>query len=59
MNQYGLLRVAAAMPRVHLADPAANAREIIQLTKDLEARHPTVIVFPELCVTGYTCADLF
>ncbi|MBO7077559.1 MAG: NAD(+) synthase, partial [Bacteroidales bacterium] len=59
MKRLGFLRVAAAMPRVHVADPAANAREILQLCRDLEAQRPSVIVFPELSVTGYTCADLF
>lgn len=59
MKRLGFLRVAAAMPRVHVADPAANAREILQLCRDLKAQRPSVIVFPELSVTGYTCADLF
>ena len=59
MKRLGFIRVAAAMPRVHVADPAANAREILQLCRDLEAQRPSVIVFPELSVTGYTCADLF
>jgi NAD+ synthase (glutamine-hydrolysing) len=47
------------MPRVHVADPAANAREIIGLCKQTAALRPSVVVFPELGVTGYTCADLF
>ena len=59
MKQYGLIRAAAAMPRVHVADPAANAREILNLCEELAAQHPSVVVFPELSVTGYTCADLF
>ena len=59
MKQFGLMRVAAAMPRVHLADPAANVREILSLCKEISAQQASVIVFPELCITGYTCADLF
>ena len=59
MKHLGLIRVAAAMPRVHVADPAANAREILQLCQQMAAQLPSVIVFPELSVTGYTCADLF
>ncbi|MCR5547794.1 MAG: NAD(+) synthase [Bacteroidales bacterium] len=59
MKRLGLIRVAAAMPRVHLADPAANAKEILGLCKQLAAQRPSVIVFPELSITGYTCADLF
>ena len=59
MKHLGLIRVAAAMPRVHVADPAANAREILQLCQQMAAQLPSVVVFPELSVTGYTCADLF
>ena len=59
MKHYGLIRVAAAMPRVHVADPAANAREILDLCGKLAKQKPSVVVFPELSVTGYTCADLF
>ena len=59
MKNYGLIRAAAAMPRVHVADPAANAREILDLCKKLAKQHPSVVVFPELAVTGYTCGDLF
>ena len=59
MNSFGLIRVAAAMPRVHVADPAANAREILDLCGKLAEQAPSVVVFPELSVTGYTCADLF
>ena len=45
------------MPRLRIADPDFNANEIISLIK--ENRDCGVIVFPELSVTGYTCADLF
>ena len=59
MKDLGFIRVTAAMPRVHVADPAANAREIVSLCKQAASEQSSVIVFPELCVTGYTCADLF
>ena len=59
MTQFGLIRVAAAMPRVHLADPAANAREILDMCRQTATQSPSVVVFPELSITGYTCADLF
>ncbi len=59
MKNMGFLRVAAAMPVVHVADPEANAKEIIALADTLAAEEPSVIVFPELCITGYSCADLF
>jgi NAD+ synthase (glutamine-hydrolysing) len=57
MNRYGFLRITCVSPRVTVADPAANAAEIIRLLS--LAADSDLVVFPELCVTGYTCADLF
>ena len=59
MEQYGFMRVAAASPRVFPAQPARNAEEIIRIAGEALSRETAVLVFPELCVTGYTCADLF
>lgn len=59
MKDLGFIRVTAAMPRVHVAAPAANACEIVRLCEQAASEQSSVIVFPELCVTGYTCADLF
>jgi NAD+ synthetase len=59
MKDLGFIRVTAAMPRVHVAAPATNAREIVRLCEQAASEQSSVIVFPELCVTGYTCADLF
>ena len=59
LEKYGYVRAAAAVPRVKVADPAANAREIAALIKKGAAEGVKVMVFPELSVTGYTCADLF
>ena len=59
MKQFGLIRVAAAMPRVHVADPESNARLMLELLKEMASERPSIVVFPELSVTGYTCADLF
>ena len=59
MENYGFLRVAAAMPSVHVADPESNVKEILGLVKDAVLRGVSVVAFPELSVTGYTCADLF
>ncbi|MBQ3711629.1 MAG: NAD(+) synthase [Bacteroidales bacterium] len=56
---YGFLRVAAASPRVWLANPVNNAEEIIRMAGDAANDGTSVLVFPELCVTGYSCADLF
>ena len=59
MINSGFLRVAAATPKVALADPAANARCICAMLDTLRHDCPDVVVFPEMCVTGYSCADLF
>jgi len=53
------LRVAAATPTVHLADVDANVKEIKSLITKAVAQQADVIVFPELCLTGYSCGDLF
>lgn len=55
----GFVRVAAAVPRVHVANPAANAAGIRALLASAQERGVQVAVFPELCLTGYTCGDLF
>lgn len=56
---HGFLRVAAASPECTVADSGANTAEIIKLIQEAAEKNCELIVFPELCVTGYTCADLF
>ena len=56
---FGFLRVAAACPRVVVADPEANATEIVRLAAEAARAGAQVVVFPELCLTGYTAGDLF
>ena len=56
---HGFLRVAVASPRVTVANPAANAKAILELLGQAEQQSVAITVFPELCLTGYTCADLF
>lgn len=59
-NNYGYVRVSAAMPVVKVSDCQVNADNIIRMAKGLsEKEKPSVIAFPELGVTGYTCGDLF
>lgn len=53
------LRVAAATPTVHLANVNANVKEIKLLIQQATEQQTDVIVFPELCLTGYSCGDLF
>ncbi len=55
---HGFVRVAAATPVVHTADPAANAEEHIALIKQAGAQGVDLIVFPELSLSGYAIDDL-
>ena len=55
----GFLRTAAATPKIRVADPQYNAKQIIELMEQGESRGVKVMVFPELCLTGYTCSDHF
>lgn len=56
---HGFLRVAAACPRVAVANPEANAAEVLRLFGQASAQGVQVAVFPELALTGYTAGDLF
>ncbi|MBO7123640.1 MAG: NAD(+) synthase [Treponema sp.] len=56
---YGFFRAAAASVGLKVADPAFNAEQIITAASQAEAKDAKLVVFPELCVTGYTCGDLF
>lgn len=58
-KDFGFVRVAAITPRVYLADRVRNTAEIIRLAGEAAAAECSVAVFPELCVTGYSCGDLF
>ena len=58
-NISGMLRAAAVSPRVHLANPAKNAQEITQYLRAADEMGVSLCVFPELCLTGATCGDLF
>ncbi len=55
----GFVKTAAATPKLKVADPGYNAGEIVKLTEKAAAKGALVIVFPELCITGYSCGDLF
>lgn len=56
---FGFYRVAAATPELTIADVDFNVLRISQLIKDADKKEVAVAVFPELAVTGYTCADIF
>ena len=55
----GFIKVAAGTPKIRVADCEYNAGQIIALMKEAAAQGVKVLALPELCVTGYTCGDLF
>ena len=57
--KYGFVKVAAAIPTVKVADTEYNVQQIESLIAQAEGQGVEVIVFPELCITGYSCQDLF
>lgn len=59
MNRYGFVRVCAATPEVRVADVDFNVKNILSAANKAAEKGAQVIVFPELCITGYTCGDLF
>lgn len=59
MNRLGLIRTAAISPKLKIANTDYNTQEILKCAKVADSRSCGVILFPELSITGYTCADLF
>ena len=57
--KYGFIKVASAVPVVHVANCRQNTKEILSLIAQAEEQGVEVVVFPELCITGYSCQDLF
>ncbi len=57
--KYGFVKVAAAIPSLKIADCKFNALQICNLIKEAANKEVEVMVFPELCITGYSCGDLF
>lgn len=55
----GFFRAAAVTPEIRVADPVFNAERICERIEEGERLGVGLMVFPELCVTGYTCGDLF
>ena len=55
----GFFKVAAATPSIKVADCKYNKNQILELMRGCEKRGVGAVVFPELCLTGYTCGDLF
>ena len=57
--QHGFIKAAAITPELKVADIDYNCKMILKYMKESEAKKIKVAVFPELCITGYTCQDLF
>lgn len=57
--EFGFIRVAAATPRVKVSDVDANVEEICRMAEIAENEQVSILAFPELSVTGYSCGDLF
>lgn len=57
--RHGFIKVAAATPSIKVADCAYNADRILSLVKEAHEEGVHLLVLPELCITGYTCGDLF
>ena len=55
----GFVKVAAATPDIRVADVEFNTQNIINAIEEAQKNGAKILVFPELCVTGYTCSDLF
>ncbi len=57
--KHGFVKVAAAAPNIKVADVEYNTEQICNLIKNAEDNKAKIVVLPELCLTGYTCQDLF
>lgn len=55
----GFIKVAACTPRIKTADVEYNCERILEQIKECREKNVKIAVFPELCITGYTCQDLF
>lgn len=56
---YGFIKVGAAIPKLKVADCIYNTEEIIKLIQEAQQKKIKLLTFPELCITAYTCGDLF
>ena len=56
---FDFFRIACAVNDISVGNTAENTKNIIEKMKEAEEKNADVVLFPELCITGYTCADLF
>ena len=59
LKEQGFVRVGAVVPKLKVADTEINCNEIIKQIEVASNNKVQIVVFPELCITGYTCQDLF
>jgi NAD+ synthase (glutamine-hydrolysing) len=59
LYNHEFVRVAVAVPAVRVADPAFNARQVSGLIAQAAERQAVAVLFPELCLSAYSCEDLF
>ena len=57
--ELGFLRAGVAVPALVVGDPGANAAAIVETLERAAREDVSLVLFPELALTGYTCADLF
>ena len=57
--KHGFIKVAACTPKIKVADPFFNVAQIMGQMEEACKAGAKILVFPELCLTGYTCGDLF
>ena len=55
----GFVKVAAVTPDIRVADVQYNTEQICRMIDETVEAGAKIVVFPELCITGYTCSDLF
>lgn len=59
MSKMGMIRVAAIAPKLKVANTISNTDEILKCIDEAEKKGAGLMLFPELCITGYSCGDLF
>ncbi|MCX7909255.1 MAG: NAD(+) synthase [Ignavibacteria bacterium] len=59
LSELGYVRVSAVTPELRIGNVQYNIGKIVEALKELSEKNVQIVVFPELCLTGYTCGDLF
>lgn len=57
--KYGFIKVATVTPKIEVANSVYNAEQVVKIIDQANKEQVKILVFPELCLTGYTCGDLF